>query len=422
MRVDIGEGLTRLDRNDARSEPFLPNPAKVSLIVLAAGRGVRFGGERPKQYLLCGGQPLLSRTLLALSSAYQFCATTVVINADDRELYDGMLSFLPESRAATVGPPAIGGATRQESALAGLEAQAPIAPDLVLIHDGARAFPAPGLILRAIEAASIHGAAAPGLPLGDTVKQVDVAGRVVATPPRASLRAVQTPQSFRFDLILEAHRRAARQGESQLTDDAAVAEWAGHSIHIFEGDPANLKITSRQDLVEAENRILDERRDVRVGQGYDVHAFGAGDGVWLGGVKIPFDKSLLGHSDADAALHALTDAVLGAIGQGDIGDHFSPADPKWRGAASRLFLADAARRVRELGGVIANLDLTIVTEAPKIGPHRQAMRAKIAEIAGLETARVSVKATTSEGLGFIGRREGIACLATATVRLPLGIL
>jgi len=296
------------------------------------------------------------------------------------------------------------------------------APDLVLIHDGARAFPSPELTRRAIEAASRYAAAAPGLPLSDTIKQVDEAGLVVATPPRAALRAVQTPQSFRFDLILDAHRRAAREGRADLTDDAAVAEWAGHSIHIFEGEAANLKATSRQDFLEAEGRLLDQARDIRVGQGFDIHALAAGDGLWLGGINIPSDRSLVGHSDADAALHALTDALLGAIGQGDIGDHFPPSEAKWRGAPSRIFLSDAARRVRALGGVIAHLDLTVVCEAPRISPHREMMRAKIAEIAGLEVGRVSVKATTAERLGFIGRGEGIACSATATVRLPLGMI
>jgi 2-C-methyl-D-erythritol 4-phosphate cytidylyltransferase / 2-C-methyl-D-erythritol 2,4-cyclodiphosphate synthase len=420
MRVDITEAVTRLSL--ASREPELPAPAKVSLIVLAAGRGLRLGGDQPKQYRLCAGQPLLSRTLSALSAAYRFHATTVVIHADDRPLYERMLSFLPDPCAATIGPPVVGGATRQESAHAGLEAQASSAPDLVLIHDGARAFPSPELTHRAIEAASRYAAAAPGLPLSDTIKQVDEAGRVVATPPRADLRAVQTPQSFRFDLILDAHRRAVREGRADLTDDAAVAEWAGHSIHIFEGDAANLKVTSRQDLIEAEGRLLDQARDIRVGQGFDVHAFAAGDGLWLGGINIPSDRSLIGHSDADAALHALTDALLGAIGQGDIGDHFPPSEAKWRGAPSRIFLSDAARRVRALGGVIAHLDLTIVCESPRISPHREMMRAKIAEIAGLEVGRVSVKATTSERLGFIGRGEGIACSATATVRLPLGMI
>jgi 2-C-methyl-D-erythritol 4-phosphate cytidylyltransferase / 2-C-methyl-D-erythritol 2,4-cyclodiphosphate synthase len=400
----------------------LSGPVKVALIVLAAGRGLRLGGDQPKQYRLCAGQPLLSRTLSALCEAYRFDTTTVVIHPDDRPLYERMLSFLPDPCAATIGRPVFGGQTRQESAYAGLEAQAPNAPDLVLIHDGARAFPSPELTRRAIEAASRYAAAAPGLPLGDTIKQVDEAGRVVASPPRGALRAVQTPQSFRFDLILDAHRLAARDGRADLTDDAAVAEWAGHQVHVFEGDAANIKVTSQRDLLEAESRLLDQARDIRVGQGFDVHAFAAGDGLRLGGINIPSDRSLVGHSDADAALHALTDALLGAIAQGDIGDHFPPSDAKWRGAPSRIFLSDAARRVRALGGVIAHLDLTIVSEAPRISPHRETMRAKIAEIAGLEVGRVSVKATTSEGLGFIGRGEGIACIAIATVRLPVGMI
>jgi 2-C-methyl-D-erythritol 4-phosphate cytidylyltransferase / 2-C-methyl-D-erythritol 2,4-cyclodiphosphate synthase len=397
----------------------LPSPQSVSLIVVAAGRGLRLGGDEPKQYRLCAGQPLLSRTLAALLATHDFCATTVVIHRDDHVLYDRMLSFLPAALSAAIGPPALGGATRQESVLAGLEAQAPAAPDLVLIHDGARAFPSRDLVERAIDAAARYGAAAPGLPLSDTIKQTDDDGRVVATPPRALLRAVQTPQSFRFDLILDAHRRAARERRGDLTDDAAVAEWAGHSVHLFEGDAANLKITSLGDLVEAEARLIDQARDVRVGQGFDVHAFAPGDNVWLSGVKIPHDRSLSGHSDADAALHALTDALLGAIAEGDIGAHFPPSDPKWRGAPSRVFLADAARRVRARGGIIANLDLTIICETPRIGPYRDAMCRAIADIAGVDLGRVAVKATTTERLGFTGRGEGIACLATATVRLPL---
>jgi 2-C-methyl-D-erythritol 4-phosphate cytidylyltransferase/2-C-methyl-D-erythritol 2,4-cyclodiphosphate synthase len=231
---------------------------------------------------------------------------------------------------------------------------------------------------------------------------------------------VQTPQSFRFDLIADAHRRAARERVADLTDDAAVAEWAGAAVHIFEGEAANMKVTTMRDLAEAEARLFNEAGDVRVGQGFDVHAFVAGDHVWLGGVRIPHSLALTGHSDADVALHALTDALLGAIGEGDIGAHFPPSDPQWRGAESRLFLEDAVRRVRARGGIVANLDATLICEAPKVGPHREAMRARIAAIAGIAIGRVGVKATTSERLGFAGRGEGIACLASATVRLPWG--
>ena len=396
----------------------MSQPPKVSLIVVAAGRGSRLGGDEPKQYRLCAGRPLLCHTLEALAATHDFHATTVVIHPDDRARYDRVLAALSSECAASMGPPALGGATRQASVLAGLEAQAAQAPDLVLIHDGARAFPSKPLIARAIAAAARHGAAAPGTRPSDTVKQVDEVGLVVATPSRDALRAVQTPQSFRFDAILNAHRRAAEAGVAGLTDDAAVAEWAGLRPHIFDGDADNVKVTTLQDLAQAEARLFNQAADIRVGQGFDVHAFVAGDHVWLGGVKIPHSQTLSGHSDADVALHAITDALLGAIGDGDIGAHFPPSDPQWRGANSRLFLEDAMRRVRALNGIVAHIDATLICEAPKIGPFREAMRARIAEIAGIEIDRIGVKATTSERLGFTGRREGIACLANATVRLP----
>jgi len=390
---------------------------KVSLLVLAAGRGTRLGGDEPKQYRLCAGRPLLCHTLEALAAAYEFAETTVVIHPNDRALYDRALGFLSARCASTLSPPALGGASRQESGLGGLAAQAPAQPDIVLIHDGARAFPSADLVLRAVRAAAEHGAAAPGLPLSDTIKEIDQAGIVVATPRRANLRAMQTPQAFRFDLIYDAHRRAARERREDFTDDAAIAEWAGWPTHIFAGDPANVKITEMSDLIAAEARLTAEATDIRTGQGFDVHAFADGDGVWLGGVKIPHDRALAGHSDADVALHAITDALLGAIGDGDIGAHFPPSDERWRGAPSRIFLADAVRRVRERGGLIANIDATIICERPKIGPHRDEIRATIADIAGLSLDRVAIKATTSERLGFTGRGEGIACLALATVRL-----
>jgi 2-C-methyl-D-erythritol 4-phosphate cytidylyltransferase/2-C-methyl-D-erythritol 2,4-cyclodiphosphate synthase len=393
-------------------------PPNVSLIVVAAGRGSRVGGAEPKQYRLCAGRPLLCHTLEALAAAHDFFETTVVIHADDRARYDEVVALLSPDCAKTLGPPAHGGGTRQASVLAGLEAQAARKPDLALIHDGARAFPSKPLIGRAIAAAQRYGAAAPGTPLIDTVKQVDAAGLVVAAPPRAAMRAVQTPQSFRFDLILDAHRRALRAGIEGLTDDAAVAEWAGHPSYIFEGDPDNGKVTTLRDLAEAEMRLANQAADIRVGQGFDVHAFVEGDHVCLGGIEIPYSQALSGHSDADVVLHAITDALLGAIGDGDIGAHFPPSEAQWKGAASQIFLEDARRRVLALGGLIAHIDATLICEAPKIGPFREAMRKRIAEIAGLDIGRVGVKATTSERLGFTGRGEGIACLATATVRLP----
>ncbi len=391
-----------------------------ALVVVAAGRGARFGGERPKQYLPCAGRPLIARTLEALTAAWPFSAAVVAIHADDRALYDEALAHLTPGAAVAIGPPAIGGPTRQRSVLAGLEALEPARPEFVLIHDAARPFPSRELVARAVEAAERHGAAAPGTPLSDTVKEIDAEGRVLATPPRSHLRAVQTPQAFSFALILEAHRRAAAEGVVDLTDDVAVAEWAGAPAHVFEGDPANVKITTREDFSAAEARLMGAANETRVGQGFDVHAFAPGDHVWLCGVRIPHAQALSGHSDADVGLHALADAIYGALAEGDIGAHFPPSDPEWKGAASKLFLAHAAERVRARRGFIVHLDATFICEAPKIGPWRKAMRARVAEIACLDVARVAVKATTTEGLGFAGRGEGIACLALATLRLPAG--
>jgi 2-C-methyl-D-erythritol 4-phosphate cytidylyltransferase / 2-C-methyl-D-erythritol 2,4-cyclodiphosphate synthase len=391
---------------------------KVGLLVVAAGRGLRLGAETPKQYLSCAGRPLIVHTLEALAAAFPFSAVKAIIRAEDRALYDRAIAHLTASAAAALGAPAIGGATRQQSVLSGLEALVAEAPAIVLIHDAVRPFPSPALVARAVQAAERHGAAAPGTAMNDTVKQVDADGRVLATPPRSALRAVQTPQAFRFPLILEAHRRAAAAGLSDLTDDVAVAEWAGAGAYVFEGDPANVKVTTMQDLEAAAARLTASLGETRVGQGFDVHAFAPGDHVWLCGVRIPHSAALSGHSDADVGLHALADALYGALADGDIGSHFPPSDPQWKGAASKVFLTHAAERVRARGGAIVHLDATLVCEAPKIGPHREAMRGRVAEIAGLDVGRVAVKATTSEKLGFTGRGEGIACLATATVRLP----
>ncbi len=390
-------------------------PPRVSLIVVAAGRGSRLGGAVPKQYLPCAGRPLLCHTIENLTRAHPFVAATVVIHPDDRELYDAAVARLRPEASGDLSLPAFGGVTRQQSVRNGLEAQVAAEPEIVLIHDGARPFASGELISRAIEAARLHGAAVPATPLTDTIKQIDGEGRIVASPERASLRAVQTPQAFRFGLIVEAHRKAAR---ADLTDDAAVAEAAGHPVFVFDGEAGNMKVTAMADLREAEARLSSQATEVRVGQGFDVHAFAPGDGVWLAGVLVPHDKKLEGHSDADVALHAIADALYGALGEGDIGAHFPPSEARWRGADSSIFLAHAVQRVRARGGVVANIDVTLICEAPKIGPHREAMRNRIAEIASIAIGRTAVKATTSERLGFTGRREGIACLAMATIRLP----
>ncbi|MEJ2379182.1 MAG: 2-C-methyl-D-erythritol 2,4-cyclodiphosphate synthase, partial [Pseudolabrys sp.] len=316
--------------------------------------------------------------------------------------------------------PTGGGATRQASVRAVLEALAPHQPEIVLVHDAARPFASPALIERAVEAAQKNGAAVPGLPVTDTVKTIDAHGFVQQTLARESLRSIQTPQGFAYPALLAAHRRAAEQGREDFTDDAALAEWAGMKVAVFAGEPDNIKITSAEDFVRVEAARFANLGDVRTGFGFDVHAFAPGDHVTLGGVAIPHILGLTGHSDADVGLHALTDAILGALADGDIGSHFPPSDPQWKGAASHVFFTLAVERVKARGGRIAHLDLTLVCEAPKIGPHRDAMRENIAQLAGLTLDRVAVKATTSERLGFTGRGEGIAAYATATVRLPLG--
>ncbi|QFR32448.1 bifunctional 2-C-methyl-D-erythritol 4-phosphate cytidylyltransferase/2-C-methyl-D-erythritol 2,4-cyclodiphosphate synthase [Ancylobacter sp. TS-1] len=384
---------------------------RTDVIVVAAGRGHRAGEGLPKQYRTLGGQMVLRRTLQRFLGQPGIRFVQPVISPDHAGLCAEALAGL-----AGVLAPVAGGASRQASVRAGLEALAGDPPDLVLIHDAARPFVSERFLADAIAAAAAHGAAVPALALVDTIKAVTAPGFVGTGPDRNLVRGVQTPQSFRYDLILAAHRAQAEGGE--LTDDAAVAEAAGHRVATFPGDPANIKLTTPEDFVTAERHALAELADVRTATGYDVHAFGPGDHVMLGGVKIPFEQGLAGHSDADVVLHALTDALLGTIGSADIGFHFPPSDPQWKGASSDRFLAHAAGLVRAAGGRIAHLDATVVCEAPKIGPHREAMRARIAEIVDLPLARVSVKATTSERLGFTGRREGIAALAAATVRLP----
>jgi 2-C-methyl-D-erythritol 4-phosphate cytidylyltransferase/2-C-methyl-D-erythritol 2,4-cyclodiphosphate synthase len=394
--------------------------ANVAILVVAAGRGTRVGGDQPKQYRSLLGIPLLTRTLSNLSSAAPEAHLRAVIHPDDHAAYSAALGQL-RGGGARWAEPAIGGPTRQQSVRNGLEALAAegISQEaIVLVHDAARPFLTSQLVARAIETARSHGAAVPGLPLTDTVKQVGPSGRIHGSPDRASLRTVQTPQAFRFDVLLAAHRQAADAGEYDLTDDAAVVERSGHAVYVFEGDRENIKLTTADDFTRAEVRLLGNLADVRCGQGFDVHAFGPGDHVWLGGLKIAHDHCLEGHSDADVLAHAITDAILGALADGDIGAHFPPSDPKWKGAASSLFLADAVTRVKARGGLLAHVDATIICERPKIGPHRDAIRQNLAKIMQVAPSRVALKATTSERLGFTGRGEGIAALATATVRLP----
>lgn len=385
--------------------------ARIAAIVLAGGRGIRSGGGLPKQYKDLDGEPVIASSLRLFLEHPQISLVQPVIHPDDRDRYASI------GRRFGALAPVMGGMTRQDSVLAGLNAIEERKPDFVLVHDSARPFASAALVDRAIASVKTHGAAIPSLPVTETVKRVDADGSVRETVDRTALRLIQTPQAFAYRTLLDAHRRAAREGHHDFTDDAALAEWAGVTVTAFAGEADNIKLTTADDFVRALSRSAASLDDIRTGMGFDVHAFGDGDHVVLGGIRIAHSRALKGHSDADVVLHALVDAILGALGDGDIGAHFPPSDPQWRGASSDRFLRFAMERVKVRGGAVAHLDTTIVCEEPKIGPHRDAMRARIAEIAGLQLDRVAVKATTSEGLGFTGRGEGIAAYATATVRL-----
>jgi 2-C-methyl-D-erythritol 4-phosphate cytidylyltransferase / 2-C-methyl-D-erythritol 2,4-cyclodiphosphate synthase len=378
-------------------------------LVVAAGRGIRLGGALPKQYLPLAGKPLLRYSLETLTRHGAIDRVRVVFNPEDADHYEAA------ARGLDMLSPVAGGAARQDSVRLGLESLAALAPERVLVHDGARPFLDHAVIDRLLAALDAAPGAIPALPLLDTVKR-GAEGRIVETVDRTQLWRAQTPQAFDYRAILAAHRAASG---GNLSDDAAVAERAGLAVRLVEGSETNVKITTAEDLQEAERLLAQRQGDIRTGQGFDVHAFGPGDHLWLCGVKLAHEQGLVGHSDGDVGLHALTDAILGTIGAGDIGLHFPPSDPQWRGAASHRFLRHAADLVAAAGGSIAHADLTLICERPKIGPHRDAMVARIAEILGIDRRRVSVKATTTEKLGFTGRGEGIAAQAVATVRLPL---
>lgn len=400
----------------------MPTPDKLSAVaavVVAAGRGQRAGGvagSAAKQYRDLGAQPVIAWSLASLLQHAAIRHIVTVIHPDDDALFFELMGTLPPHHRVVFGA-----STRQGSVRNGLEALADADPDLVLIHDAARPFLTSHLIDRAIEAADRHGAAVPGVRIADTVAEIDEGDLRQNTLPRELLRSIQTPQSFRFAAILDAHRKADAAERYDFTDDGAIATWAGLPVTMFEGDAANVKLTTADDLAAAARRVESARTwETRTGTGFDVHALGAGDHVVVNGLKIAHDQGLIGHSDADVGLHALTDALLGALADGDIGKHFPPSEMKWKGADSSVFLADAARRVAERGGKITHCDVTIICEMPKIGPHRDAMRERIAAILGIPVGRVAVKATTTERLGFAGRQEGIAAMAAATVRLPAG--
>jgi 2-C-methyl-D-erythritol 4-phosphate cytidylyltransferase/2-C-methyl-D-erythritol 2,4-cyclodiphosphate synthase len=378
-------------------------PGNVALVV-AAGRGQRLGSATPKQYLPLLGEPLLRYSLAAFASHPSIGAVAAVIAPEDRALYDRAAAGLP------LLPPVMGGATRQESVRNGLIALSQRDPERVLIHDAARPFIDHDTIGRVLDALDSAPAAIAAVPVADTLKRGEN-DRVAGTVERTGLWRAQTPQGFHYRAILEAHRQFS---QSEATDDAMLAEKAGMAVALVMGSEENFKVTTSDDLRRAER--FASAGDVRTGLGFDAHRFSPGDHLWLCGIKIPFDRTLSGHSDADVGLHAATDALLGAISAGDIGVHFPPSDDKWRGAPSHKFLRFAADKIAEQGGSILNLDVTLICEQPRIGPLRDAMVSRIAEILGVTASRISVKATTTEGMGFTGRGEGIAVQAVALLK------
>ena len=388
--------------------------SEAAALVVAAGRGHRFGAEMPKQFLSLAGKPVLRHSLEAFATHPAVAAVQTVIHPDDRDLYDTAAAGLD------LRPPADGGATRQDSVRLGLAALADLAPKRVLIHDGARPFVSGEIIDRVLAGLESHPGVIPAVPVADTLKRVED-GSVSGTVDRSGLWRAQTPQGFRYADILAAHADFAGR---ELTDDAALLEAAGLTVGIVEGAERNFKITSKDDMERAEGLLAGGRRETRCGTGFDVHRFGppvpGGLTIQLCGLAVPHDRALLGHSDADVGLHAITDAILGALGQGDIGSHFPPSDPQWKGADSAVFLCAAGELAAARDGRIVHLDVTLICEAPKIGPLREAMVARIAEILELDPGRISVKATTTESLGFTGRREGIAAQAIASLELPGG--
>lgn len=380
---------------------------KTAALIVAAGRGHRSGGGVPKQYRSVGGKPILAWAIDSLSAA-GITDIRVVINPEDEALYRDAVG----NRGT--GAWIAGGATRQESVRAGLAAlDGPGAPEAVLVHDAARPFVPSDMVARLLAALNTAPGACPALPVVDSLRRGDAL--IEDEVDRERLWRVQTPQAFRFRALTDAHAVAA----AGATDDAEILRATGGEVRLVEGDERAMKVTLPTDFAAAE-RLLDWV--TLTGSGFDVHRFAEGDHVWMCGVKVPHTHSLLGHSDADVGLHALTDAILGALGDGDIGTHFPPSDPQWKGAASDKFLAHAASLVAKAGGRILHCDVTLICEAPKVGPHRPAMLKRLGEILADHAPRLSVKATTTEGLGFTGRREGIAAQALATIRLPSAMI
>ncbi len=390
---------------------------KCVALIVAAGRGTRFSGllsqqyQIPKQYREIGGKMVLRRCLTTFVAHPKIDAVRVVIHKDDRELYNLAALNLD------ILPPVIGGNSRQESVYLGLESLKDLNPDVVLIHDGARPLIDFGTINRVVSAVDENTGSIPGISVVESIKRVDEDGYIIQNIDRNNLVTAQTPQGFPYRKLLEAHEKL-RNSEILYTDDSAIALECGIRVKVVSGNESNIKITSSSDLAKASSSFSTQS-EIRTGYGFDAHRFEDGKNfVTLGGVEIPHSKGLLGHSDADVALHALTDAILGAISAGDIGLHFPCSDPKWKGASSDIFLRHAANILYERDGVINNVDLTIVCESPKITPHRYNIIKRISEILSISEDRISVKATTTEGMGYEGRKEGISSTAIVTVKLP----
>ena len=388
---------------------------KTAVVIVAAGRGQRLNtadtGNAPKQYLPLGGISVLQRTANCFLGHPDIEKVQIVIHADDMALYEEHVE--PHSKLLS---PVIGGATRQESCKSGIDAVHAENMECVLIHDAARPFVSKELVSRVIAGIDHNQGSLPACAIADTIKRADADLLVEDTLARDGLYQAQTPQGFFTSEVFAAHEKAKTENRNDFTDDAAVVEWCGMKIKLVEGERSNFKITTSDDLKMAIKQIqTNAMADIRTGSGYDVHTLVPGEFVMLCGLEIKHNKKLDGHSDADVGLHALTDALLGTIGAGDIGSHFPPSDAKWKGASSDRFIAHAIELVQAQGGAIMNLDVTIICEAPKIGPHREDMRQKISDITGVQLKRISVKATTNEKIGFIGREEGIAAIASASV-------
>jgi len=380
----------------------------IDAIIVAAGRGERAGGGIPKQFRSLAGRSVLARTLDALAGHAAIRRVIVVVNPQDTDHVEAVRRETAHSFTTVPG-----GATRTDSVRAGLAALAGDAPDAVMIHDAARPFLSSALIDRLAEALDRHAAVIPALPATDALMRVMTDGLIAEPVDRAVVRAAQTPQAFRFDTLGAAY---ARLGGGGLADDAAVILAAGGQVHTVEGDADNFKLTMPADFRRAEAMLMGETITVS-GQGFDVHRLEPAETMWLCGVELHEGLGLVGHSDADAGLHAVTDAVLGCAGAGDIGQHFPPSDPKWKGAASDAFLLHALELLGQAGGEVIHADVTLIAERPKIGPYREAMRTRLAQLLRLDPKRVNIKATTTEKLGFTGRGEGLAAQAIVTARL-----